>query len=1400
MAVLDTEVVRIEPDFTGFKAKLEAGLKTSTAGVQARVRVVPDFRGFLTKLRTGVKAAAEKTQAKVSVEPNLRGFTGKLRTGLRDATAKTVLKVKVEADCKYLLNQVKACLNKAGMDLAHVAEQREARQAARDAQRERERQQRDAARAAEKLTRDADRAHKARLSQLKDLFGGGGGPGEDLFGGLVDLGRRGVRPINLLIGAAVAAAPAILAVASSAAQASTTLVAFGAAALGATSAVGVLAFAFSGLGDALDEYEQAAEGSEAASQALDARLRAMSPAARALLGELVEIKQEMKGFARLAQAEVLPGFTAFLRLVRQAPRGGASTVAILEAGMLDLGDIIATTMARLGALTSSEFFKGHLAKITGENTAAFQNLSDAALSVLRPITRLVSAAAPQMTRFTQFLEDSADRFDRWLAGFSDADLGKFFKDAGDELARWGTLAKAIIDLLVGIGRAGADAGGTLVDRFGAWIRQMADWVNGPGYDRVRAFFQFFADLPWGKITSGLAAMAGGLAAVRGARMLGLSQGGALEGLLKVGGASATAMAALPGVLKLVAVAAFGVGTAFTYAYTQSEEFRESANRVAAEFTSTVKPAVDDAMAVVGQSFADNKTELVELAGGVGDLAGLLARFEGVQLASWITAISTMFAVATDAVGVLRGEIAKAIADLDDFISLLNRTGGSGVVPIAAEKAGVTFGMFDAAKILNSLGYGGLLTQGLERYEKDIRNWANGVTGDVDRVKETLSTFESQVPTAARVAAGKQATQAATQAAAKAKELAAAQDALSAAQRSSADSAQRWAEALVGANRAIRDAQIGLREANLGVRDAIQDAREAKQAVADARRAIVAGQREEKEAQQGITQARREAAETLKDLRLQVQGLAVDEREARYNLAVAKEVRKGFEYSSSVDPLFRERLNLDVAQAQQTLNETVRDGTKSRQDLADAERKGIERSDQVVEAKKRLADVQQRNVQLQRDLIKAQQDEVRSQEAVRRANEGVTRAAEDLAVATDRRTRASKDAAIAADDEAASVEAARKKYVDLKKEQEKIQPKVTVRTDIIPSVVLTKEYKDLRGKLTLSVYESQVPKEARNALGGPIYGGGDGQSDSVPILASKGEYMQPRAAVNHYGTGVMDAMRRRAVPRGLLAGYAQGGKVGDPVGAAMHPAYRTVLAAAIGTQYGNQLAARQANTLGAGLKVPPIITTFIMPAHAITYAGLDIKGSGKWPLGGPWPATPMHQRGDSGIWQQLLALVKATGIPYEFGNAYRAGDDKWHGSGRAIDFMGYNQDVLGAFFMSIKDKVLELIHTTAKGGYYITRGVVQSSMGEQDALHRNHLHVAMDRGGWLPPGTTVVHNRTGRPERVRTAEQEASLRRIDPRDLKLMAVYIADATRRPIDIDGRRVSESLAGYTYLPPGM
>jgi hypothetical protein len=239
------------------------------------------------------------------------------------------------------------------------------------------------------------------------------------------------------------------------------------------------------------------------------------------------------------------------------------------------------------------------------------------------------------------------------------------------------------------------------------------------------------------------------------------------------------------------------------------------------------------------------------------------------------------------------------------------------------------------------------------------------------------------------------------------------------------------------------------------------------------------------------------------------------------------------------------------------------------------------------------------------------------------------------------------------------------------------------------------------------------------------------ADNILAMVTADEYIQPVDTVRHYGVDVMERLRRREIPREALSHFATGG-----------PAV------------GNANLARWPVTMKPTVTMKPSLADLWAQwesARANYLAGLGNVGAGPGFL--PWPSSPEAQRGDTGVWRSIVALVRSSGIPFSFGDAYRAGDPLWHGSGRAVDFMGYNQDDLAQFFIERLPNVLELIHTTDRDGYYVTRGRRYANFPVQGPLHRNHLHIAMDQGGWLQPGwNPPIWNGTGEPEPVLSPEQ------------------------------------------------
>jgi hypothetical protein len=100
--------------------------------------------------------------------------------------------------------------------------------------------------------------------------------------------------------------------------------------------------------------------------------------------------------------------------------------------------------------------------------------------------------------------------------------------------------------------------------------------------------------------------------------------------------------------------------------------------------------------------------------------------------------------------------------------------------------------------------------------------------------------------------------------------------------------------------------------------------------------------------------------------------------------------------------------------------------------------------------------------------------------------------------------------------------------------------------------LTDKVKALGASIAQAVLKMAAMKLATAAAGamglaggGPIYGPGTSTSDSIPIMASAGEFMVRAAAVKHYGLGTLAAINGMRFPKGAVRGYAEGGAISAP---------------------------------------------------------------------------------------------------------------------------------------------------------------------------------------------------------------------------------------------------------------
>lgn len=176
-----------------------------------------------------------------------------------------------------------------------------------------------------------------------------------------------------------------------------------------------------------------------------------------------------------------------------------------------------------------------------------------------------------------------------------------------------------------------------------------------------------------------------------------------------------------------------------------------------------------------------------------------------------------------------------------------------------------------------------------------------------------------------------------------------------------------------------------------------------------------------------------------------------------------------------------------------------------------------------------------------------------------------------------------------------------------------------------------------------------------ADGGHVRGPGGPRSDKVQALLSNGEYVIPTRVVREHGVKFFDQLAGKGSGRPGRGThmYADGGLVGfakDAWGMASNPArlVKRPIDALINRIPGAGTVVNM--VAGMGRKLVGGLLDWIRK-HSFGAGG----GAGNWPSG------PGAQRGDSGVWRRILALIKSTGpVSGSFGNAYRHGDPLWHG--------------------------------------------------------------------------------------------------------------------------------------------
>ncbi|MEU1221249.1 hypothetical protein [Streptomyces microflavus] len=454
-------------------------------GLQAgrlEVTVVSVLDGFARELRTKVEAASEDLAAKVKVEIDGKGLRRRLKDVVKEASKGVTAKVKVKVDHAGVRGELEEVARRAADTDVRVPVRPDG---------------------------DGDGTRGGGLlSRLRALLRGAQGEADQNpvtvpfeFGG--GGGRRGRGRLRSLAMAAVVslAQPAIAAItqygaslyalASAAAPAVGVLGALPGLIAGVATAFIATKVAFGGVGEALKQtlkaQAQLAEGgklTKAQQDALDQSLKGLSASARAsvktvasLSGEWRKMRQSVQErfFSKIAD-EIKPLSSAVLPLLKSSLGDAAG----------QMGDL-----AKRGAdaMQSGPFAKD-FKTVAGTNSKVIGNVTDGVANLSAAVGHFLVASGP----FVERVAEAGERFTGWIrasaqAGRETGSTERFLEHAAEKAKQLGRSTLAAGKGLMGLGRAGQDAGNALLDGLEGTMIRFSNWANsGEGQRSIKQFY------------------------------------------------------------------------------------------------------------------------------------------------------------------------------------------------------------------------------------------------------------------------------------------------------------------------------------------------------------------------------------------------------------------------------------------------------------------------------------------------------------------------------------------------------------------------------------------------------------------------------------------------------------------------------------------------------------------------------------------------------------------------------------------------------------------------------------------------------------------------------------------------------------------------------------------------
>jgi hypothetical protein len=257
---------------------------------------------------------------------------------------------------------------------------------------------------------------------------------------------------------------------------------------------------------------------------------------------------------------------------------------MISAHFANVGVSLVGRVQQLNAAFEERGLGGKLQGLLDSMALAAEGLSGTFANLVESIITIGDAAGEAGTRFTSWLEDVTTRFRNFLNLKSETgELQQFFNEAADAMALWGGIFANTLSAIAGMLAAAAGPG----ERFAQSLLELTErwkaWAWNPeSHGKIASFLERLGSLDVSRIFEIAASITAIGIALK--TMMGLSS--MVQGLTAL-----IALGPVAGVLTAIALGLGAMAGAFTLAWTSSEAFRESAQRLINFLVETFGPII-----------------------------------------------------------------------------------------------------------------------------------------------------------------------------------------------------------------------------------------------------------------------------------------------------------------------------------------------------------------------------------------------------------------------------------------------------------------------------------------------------------------------------------------------------------------------------------------------------------------------------------------------------------------------------------------------------------------------------------------------------------------------------------------------------------------------------------------